>query len=453
MDQDRKELKWNRMELGMIFILWLAGVIMSTIVTRDVFCIYDAADYWGRGESIWQNGHFSLLNMSGFRGYVYPLYLGICNQLGGKTGYIIINSFINSLFMVRIVPSLHKVEKKNLPRCIICYGLFNICYIGLSAYPLSDLFAIILCSIGILIESKIENIENIKNKIAFSVLLGAIAYCVYNVRTIYLFAGVALFLKLIFHMIRSKQKLITNLLIVAGGSIGGLCTSIPQMYMNFHETGVVSIKVPTGGLMLQQILWGFQYQRYDTYIGQAIEHPDPQMYFVDSAGSRLLASNGIEGFSDWIDFLKFVFRNPFDVAAIYIRHIINAVFPCWPNQYVKNLDNYKVILGLLSLAMFFLFGMAILNKFINKNFISQYWILLLPVLFIIPGAVEARFFAAVYIMVIGTLCYNVKWSELWKYICKNKIIIIVLFFIYGGLVLAIWTNMLASDPNCGIYMQ
>lgn len=221
--------------------------------------------------------------------------------------------------------------------------------------------------------------------------------------------------------------------------------------MNYHETGGISIKVPTGGLMLHQLLWGIQYQRYDTYIGQATEHPIPQMYFMDSAGNRLLASSG--GFSSRTGFLRFVFAHPFDVAAIYIRHIVNALFPCWPNQYVKELNNCKIILGLLSLSILFLFGIAVLNRFMNKNFMAKYWILLIPVLFIMPGAVEARFFAAVYVMMIGALCYNVKWPELWKYVCRNKMKLAVCYLIYGGLVLAIWTNMLASDSCCGIYMQ
>lgn len=446
-------LKWDRIEAGMILVLWATGVIMSTIVTKDFFCAHDAADYWQRGESIWQEGHFSLLNMSGFRGYVYPLYLGICNRLGGKTAYIIINSLVNSLFMILIVPKLHDAEKKDIIRCVICYGLFNICFMGLSVYPLSDLFAIILCSTGILIEIKIERAQNIWKILGYSILMGGIVYCAYNVRTIYLFAGGALFLKLIIHLIWSKEKLIKDFAIVVGESVGALVAAIPQIYMNYHETGIISIKVPTDGLMLRQVLWGLKFQRYDTYIGQAAEHPEPQMYFVDSAGTRILSYTGVEGFPDWLAFFKFVFKHPFDIAAIYIRHITNALFPCWPNQYVEALDNDKVIAGLLSISLLFLFGIAVLNKFINRNFISRYWVLLIPVLFIIPGAVETRFFVALYIMIIGVLCYNVKWLEVWKYICNNKIKIVVLFFIYGGLVLAIWTNMLASDPSCGIYMQ
>ena len=49
----------------------------------DTGLVYDAADYWDRGTRLWQDGKFSFLNINGFRGYIYPLYCGICNLCGG----------------------------------------------------------------------------------------------------------------------------------------------------------------------------------------------------------------------------------------------------------------------------------------------------------------------------------------------------------------------------------
>lgn len=52
--------------------------------------------------------------------------------------------------------------------------------------------------------------------------------------------------------------------------------------------GKLSLIVPTNGLMLALISWGIRYQRYDTYVGENIVHPSPQMYFVDPVGNVLM---------------------------------------------------------------------------------------------------------------------------------------------------------------------
>lgn len=233
--------------------------------------------------------------------------------------------------------------------------------------------------------------------------------------------------------------------------LGSMFAAIPQIYMNYHMLGNISINVPTGGLMLQQVFWGIQYQRYDTYIGKAPEHVAPQMFFQDPVGFRLLNELGINGFSGWNEFIVFCLKHPLEVFGIYVRHFVNMLFSCWPDQYVNDLNNCKVILAVLSLMMFFVFGIAILNKLVSFKFFKNYTALLTPILFIMPGAVEVRFFAALYIMVIGVLCYNTQWGKLWEYMLNNRVKVLVCFIIYSGLMLSIWSSMLASDPCCGIY--
>lgn len=68
--------------------------------------IYDAADYWGRGEALWTEGRLNLLGIDGFRGYVFPLFLGTCNHYAGQLGWRLMNAaMISSIFTI-IVPSL-----------------------------------------------------------------------------------------------------------------------------------------------------------------------------------------------------------------------------------------------------------------------------------------------------------------------------------------------------------
>lgn len=101
--------------------------------------------------------------------------------------------------------------------------------------------------------------------------------------------------------------------------------------------------------------------------------------------------------------------------------------------------------------MFYIFGIGVLNKLFSDKFFQNYVTLLVPILFITPGAVETRFYAALYIMVIGALCYNLNWKKLWRYVIDQKVKVGVCFVIYSSLMITIWSGMLASDPCCGIY--
>lgn len=107
-----------------ILVLWLIGTSVSFIITADEWLFWDARNYWKRGVSLWTDNKFSVLNMKdGFRGYVYPLYLGICNRIGGKNAYILINSLLIAVFMTVIVPKLHEINETGGIKSIIHYVL------------------------------------------------------------------------------------------------------------------------------------------------------------------------------------------------------------------------------------------------------------------------------------------------------------------------------------------
>lgn len=446
-----KRLQRHKKLIVTILALWIIGTGVSFIITSGEWLFYDARNYWKRGIRLWTDNKFSLLNMQdGFRGYVYPLYLGICNRIGGKSAFIIINSLLIVVFMTVIVPRLHEFNGKKGVKSIIHYLLFAFLFVGLIAYPLSDLFAIVLCSVGIMLEKKLEKSSGFLRRMVLSIALGGVMYLTYNVRTIYLFANAVLVIKFIVYSLK-RQKMQMILLSIVGEGIGVALAAVPQLYMNYFNLGIISIKVPTHGLMLQQVFWGIQYQRYDTYVGTAMEHPDAPMYFLDPVGSRLLLELGIESFGSWKEFLFLCLKYPVEVFGIYIRHFVNMLLPCWPNQYVMELNNCKILLAILALLMFWVFGLGALNKFISVEYLRNYIVLLTPVVFITPGAVEVRFFAALYIMVIGALCYNMQWGKLKEYVLGNKVKVSVCFVMYVCIMVSIWSAMLASDPCCGIY--
>lgn len=49
---------------------------------------------------------------------------------------------------------------------------------------------------------------------------------------------------------------------------------------------------------------------------------------------------------------------------------------------------------------------------------------LILVICITPGAIESRFFAAMYLYIIGMLCYNCDWGKLGQIFRQNKIKIV-----------------------------
>lgn len=430
---------------GAIFCVCLIMFGLETVIVGD------AVDYWNRGLQMWQNGRFSVLNVEdGFRGYVYPLYCGICNLLGGgKIGFKIINSLLVSVYFVFIVPKLHGIElfnKKSALACIVHFLVFSLFFYGSIIYTLSDLFAIVLCTACIVFLKKCEEYERWEINIQYSVLFGAFLYMSYNVRTIYLFADVYLLLVFLISQIKRKKKIYLKFISTFGVLLGGTIAAAPQLYMNYKMLGIISGKVPTQGLMLSQLGWGLRYQRYDTYVSMLENHPNAQVYFIDPVGSALLDKLGISVFADWLDFFSFIFKYPFEVAGIYIRHLVNGVLPCWPNLYVVDLDSNKIILGVIAYILFFLFIIACFSKAIKNNKVfNNYIALLVPVLFILPGAVEVRFFIALYIMIIGVLCYNVDWLFMKEYILRNWLKIFIVFVGIGGLVFSTWSSMLASE--------
>lgn len=66
----------------------------------------DAAGYWMLGESFWENGKFTLWKAGGFRGYVFPVFLGACSHYVGEAGWRVVNAAVVSSIFAIIVPNL-----------------------------------------------------------------------------------------------------------------------------------------------------------------------------------------------------------------------------------------------------------------------------------------------------------------------------------------------------------
>ena len=79
--------KTNKINQNKITWYTLAICFFMVIIAESFFIsapwICDAGDYWLRGEQLKSSG-CDLNSIDGFRGYVFPLFLGIVNYFGGK---------------------------------------------------------------------------------------------------------------------------------------------------------------------------------------------------------------------------------------------------------------------------------------------------------------------------------------------------------------------------------
>ena len=352
-----------------------------------------------------------------------------------------------------VLPKLFCPEKMLPTKIICCFLLFFALFSGLMIHPLSDMPALGMCACAIELYNRFSDCNSTWKNATLGFLCGIMCYFAYNIRTIYLFAGVyilaLLFIRIWRQGIRICLKIGNSLLAAGGFGLAGM----PQLLLNRHFGDGPSIWVPTSGLMKTQLFWGLQYQRYDTFAGTFSGHPAPQMFFIDSVGQALLAKEGLTGFATWFDFIKLVFKYPVEIGGIYIRHFINMLLPCWPDQYVYNLDNNKILFALISLAATFLFALVICgNMSVNRLIYKKFVPLLIPVLFILPGAVEVRFFIAVYLLIIYTLGFNTEWKKLFEYIRHHLLKVIIIFILYSGVVCSVWSSCLVSESAYKLFM-
>lgn len=432
-------------------LTWMICALICFLLqnSSEVGFFYDDATYWGRGQELWAGGRLNLLNIDGFRGYVFPLFLGTCNHYAGLLGWRIMNAaMISSIFTI-IVPFLasewQSVNNRKLDyRALFHYLVFTILFWGLEIYSLSDLPAVFLCLLASYEVDHIVEDETVVKRFLRCILFGVLVYSAYNVRTIYMFAAVYLIGYLIFRLFKAETKVINIITAMIGGAAGFLAAAIPQAYMNYHEHGKFTIKVITDGLMTQQLLWGMQYQAYATYVS-----PDaltkPPMYFMDNVGVHILQNEGITDTISLGQYLGICLKYPFEMLSIYGRHFINSILLYGPEVYVKKLDTSKVLVSTISFSCVFCLILACFFGCIkNWKTVWKFMPALIPVICITPGAIESRFFAAMYLYIIGTLCYNCDWRKLGQIFKKNKVKVA---FCYIGLYvccLVTWTSTLAS---------
>lgn len=467
---DEEDLILMKRYHGRYLTLWnfiiVVGIILSFNVIMNIgyeAFFFDCGQYRLYGRELFSDDNFNLMNLSdGFRGYIFPTFLGFSEHLDMKMGIgaeanpvciKIFTSIIYSFFFACSLPKLMSLLFQNR-NCVKSYNviinllLVMIFFWGLFIYPLTDLLAMILCVNAVICMLTATKNQTMWKKILFFFLAGVIVYAAYNVRSIYLFSGmVAIFTVFIANMRNYKRR--RGFIYFLSFLLGIFICSIPQIIINYNLGGNISILLPTDSLMLQQLKWGMYYQRYETYVGNA--YITSGLIFEDTVGLEILRIVGdITSIKEYI--LLFL-RYPLDFMGLYARHVLNMFLPIYPEQYIFNLEKNRSGLLLLNYSVLFIFVTWCVTT-IQKNkmklasgnlfTVCVIAILLLPSVAIMPGALEQRFSIMIYVLIFGCLCYVVNYKALLSMVKEKWIKFLFLYVIGLFAVLSVWGNTLSS---------
>lgn len=442
------------------FIIIFISCMLYAISRGHIKPIYDSSYYCVIGDGVINKSgiHLNLFPKT-FRGCILPVFIQLLNvtPLGLDIGWKLIGSLASSLLFVGIIPRIISGNGINNAKELIGSVISSYIYIYIwgdfIAYPLSDMIAFFFMAIGVLCCRVILEDENANKPVRYwkYFIFGATSYVAYNTRCTYLYGIVLLILLIV--VVLSYRRKFRNLiigLIVMG--IGIFVASVPQCFVNINCEDVFSPKIYTenydssaSNLQMQQIVWGLQYPRYETYIGAYSKYPAPGVFFVDQTGQTLvekeLITENTFSIKKWVEL---VVHYPLDILSIYTRHLINAMTPLWNRVYIENINTNKLPIIFISLLIWFICVLDILRKYMSKN-INWIAILLvimtcIPAFMQIMGAVEIRFFLPVYLLAYGYVATGVDYSGLRKW-CSNKWLPILIILV---IVLNIWLTAISS---------
>lgn len=439
----------------------VSGIINSIVIMTVIFLhsnvpfLWDSHIYYNVGDAIFDGGLVAWPSDAVYRGYVWPLIVTICKRLLGWTilnermSFTILISIVYGFVLAWIVVKVSEYlfqRSITMPQVVLPVIWMSTFWWGLLAYPLSDIPACLMTAAAVILLWEIRNRLLSKKAIFFkSMLLGICAYGAYNIRTMYVVIWPLIFLPMVYDCIKSNKDRAKSLTALLLAVIGFCMIAWPQYRINQTKTGKTTPMIQTGmlfntdlDLMTWQCVVGLQYQRYDTYLGKNMTgteaHP---MYFSDPLREEFLAE-GCEVIRTKPQFIEYMLRNPVRAAGVYGRHYINLLDNRYPETYVQDLERGREPEVIIQYLMWFFGGVTLAYFYCQRNKIEEqktrgwfaHWfdkkglfllIWILAPMLAAAGAIELRFFFAVYLLLyvflanlpqidgLGTFIKNNKW--------------------------------------------
>ncbi len=420
---------------------------------------WDAGTYWKLSAA-----DFLFDFPKDIRGYFYPALLTPARFLSdtfnvlGYFPYRIMSSVIYAYFFTVLLPEfyLHLFGgKATFQRRLITPILVSLLFPGIIIYTLSDLPALaLMVSASVCVISSANKATGFK-QCALLAFAGLMAYGAYNTRTIYLFPAILLTLaiSLVVYNKHSKRiRLLATVIFLCGASIA----SIPQVIANHknHDSFsplVITTSPYNRSLFASQLLWGITMQRYETSIDET--SPGPAVFYMDKAGEQLFIDNKIgSGPFEVSTYFTLLLQNPVDFAGIYGRHIVSGLDLRDGEVYTVGHPGKRTSLALFNYLVLFsgllVMTLAIATQRVKaeQKFKSAFWalLILLPVLAIIPGAIETRFFLALHLAIYCCLAFTTEPESIKALLRRHWLLIIMALVVSATLFFSISTTTMAS---------
>ena len=412
---------------------------------------YDALNYWRLGE--FQN-LFSY--PKSIRGYFYPLMLSPVKELtnllpeSGLIAFRVISSLVFAYLLTITVPDFFVNifgGTVSLIRRIAFSLLVATIFPGLLLFPLSDLPAFIL----LLAASSFALRARISGTFSLLFLSGMLASASYNIRTIYLFSFLWLIVIIPLFLLSNKPWL-TRFAGLIVFLLGSLLVAAPQVLINIKTHGKATPLVQASdasgnnSLLAAQLRWGIMIQRYETSVRE--DTPSPTVFYLDKAGANLFATEQVEKTPSTItSYVKLVLRNPVEFIGIYGRHLVNGLDVRDGMVYVRNESRKRDVFSIFNFLILFL-GLFIWSIHRPEKFqfrpLLMSAVLLTPVVTILPGAVETRFFLPFHLLIYGTIAFHFDFINARRAIAARPILLTLSFAASLMIFIAVATSTMSS---------
>ncbi|MGE7138646.1 hypothetical protein ACQKIE_13555 [Luteibacter sp. NPDC031894] len=369
---------------------------------------YDSGQYWSLSEF----RPFAEIP-PGRRGYLYPLLLAPVNWLsqvmhGSKIPYRIASSLVYGIALSGFVTTFFlRVFKgeATVARRLVVPVLVALIFPGLLLYPLSDLPALLLIIAAISLAGGKR-----PSSVLHYAVIGALCYAAYNVRTIYLFPSLVLGTFLTLNARGAGCRAVAAALFLAGAGV----LAVPQVLINNHLYGVNSPWVATFGkssLMASQLRHGIAIDKYETSISPS--DPSPQVVYLSPGGRAILESNRDFNVEPTVGkYLNIALHEPVYFLLAFLRHAIGGLDVRDGTVYVTVRSGDRDVWSAVHFAFLWLATVTMLLLVPWRSVkVLPIFLLLLPAILIIPGAVETRFLLPAHLVLYGCVASQFGFEE------------------------------------------
>lgn len=404
--------------------------------------VYDGMWYFTIGDKVFENG-INIYNFpETFRGYLFPVIMSGLKKIVASIGinqnwawFVLASSMLSAIF-VYLLPALfgrrkRYIDNREIIGCFVAIALFLFFWGDFLFYPLSDLTACFFLLFAVdLLNLLYKSQSKILVRIAAGFFAGVCIYAAYNTRVTYVYGALIAFI--IYMVIEITERKIKRLLISAVTIIVGcLILAVPQMMINNKYIGQPSPKVYTeqldnysNDLQMQQVRWGLQIPRYETYAGSTELYPSPSVVFDDPVGSEIIDREGINGKPFTIrTLLQLLLKYPLDFLGLYSRHLISLLTPIYKQVYIDNLfvdKSFNIVFGVF-LWLLLAVAFVIIKPIKKSNIIKCLNVIAVcfPAFLQAVGAPELRFFLLMYLVLYHSVGTEIKYRLLFARLKKK----------------------------------